>query len=186
MQTLFYAFLIYIAVMFAVVYFKPKTMYNHETNEHRSFGTGGNATFFPTWLCASVVAIFSYLVALLLSSPNYTILLPPSEPNNTTNTILQPPIRRASIGGSTHPHHHQQKPQNQQNPLRQPQQQPYLQDQHHPYHPHHQHTHGGAMMHFPHHNHPIQPLYHQQRYPHTHAIQPEHVQNSRVWKRAMR
>ena len=188
MQTLFCAFLIYIAVMFAVVYFRPKTMYNSETKEHRSFGTSGDATLFPTWLCAAVVAIFSYVVSLFVCSPHYTLLSStvPIVSDAPVNNMVHIPSRRASIGGVNQQSH---------TPIFATLHNSYQQQVNHPQHTqnsqHQNHSHTGHHKgnQYPHH-HPHQHL--RQSHPpmHHYHTNPPQVQNarvhqSRVWKHAM-
>jgi hypothetical protein len=66
MQKLVCAIIMYVAVMALVVSLKPTCMYDSKTKRFRAFGTYSDATLFPMWLCASVVAILSYLSASAL------------------------------------------------------------------------------------------------------------------------
>lgn len=189
MQTLFCAFLIYIGIMFVVIYCKPKLMYDHENKRHRPFGTAENATLFPTWMCAVVVAVASYLGSLVVCSPAFAPIstsAPLSQPTTDQPSVLPPPMRRATVGGRNdsgfRPQHYSHDHRHTSTITHHPSQN--CPHHHHPHHHHHNNNHQQQR----HHSHHYQSFAHPQHHDHhTHyrAPPPSHVGASRVWKHAM-
>ena len=164
-------------------------MYDPDSKRHRPFGTGENATLFPMWMCAVVVAVISYMGSLVVCSPAFALATPStlttsvkSQESTDDSVSVLPSLRRATIGGSNdgalrqqqyfnHHHHH-----------------PSQHGSHH-HHPHHHHNH----HHHPHHHHnhhrqqPLHHDYHYQSFAHPPQYgQKHHTQpQSRVWKHAM-
>lgn len=166
-------------------------MYDPDTKRHRPFGTGENATLFPTWMCAVVVAVTSYMGSLVVCSPAFAPATPStlthavqSQPTTDDSVYVLPSVRRATVGGTTdgllrqqHYFHNHQRPSTVAH-------HPSLHGSHHN-HPHHNH-----------HNHRQQPLHNDHHYrsfahPHQYGHHqhtpppPSHVGASRVWKHAM-
>ena len=185
MQTLFCAFLIYIGIMFVIIYCKPKLMYDQENKSYRPFGTSNNATLFPMWICAVVVAVASYMGSLVVCSPVFASTPALSQPTTDQLTVL-PSMRRATVGGSHdssfRPHHHSNHKHNNNQQTDTFTQHPQQQHLHPHYHPHHQQP-----QHPQHHGHHFQSFAHpHHRGHHTyHHTPPSHVGASRVWKHTM-
>jgi hypothetical protein len=188
MQTLVCAILMYVTIMALVTSLKlPPSMYDPKAKRYRAFGTSPDATLFPMWLCASVVAIMSYLSASVLlswlqfASPMHPMTTAidasfaatgdPVNNHSTASALSAPippsPMRRAAFGGdmSFAPQQSSQQPQHQ---SQHSHAQPYANPQLHNFYPHAASYTRSHPNHLPH---------------HTNVRKSVH--DSRIWKKAM-
>lgn len=178
-----------------IAYIKPSSMYNKDTNTYKPFGSGPNATLFPMWLCAFVVAVGSYVLVdsyvqwkdnKTIDSTTSTQSYTTDHPDLTTTTqqqdvlrdhppthaMLVPPMRRATFGGTA-------------NTSFDARHQAFASAPSigvsHGYHPPSAYTHASTVSHEPH-----CALHKSSPYSRTHPSKHKmHVHNSRVWKNVM-
>ena len=182
MYKLVYALILYIVVMACFVYIKPDVMYDEDKKRYKPFGTGNDATLFPLWLCAIVVAILSYVLVdfFMAWTQSHTTIQPVGELANTADTdepMVLTPMRRATFGGQNIPH---------------------FENQHHAYMPYSNHTQtpnvqqsygkttsSNASTAREHHS-PHCPLHQPSSSSYVHPRKHKmHIHNSRVWKNMM-
>ena len=172
MYTLFCAFLVYTAIMFAVVYMKPACMYDADKKRYRPFGTDTDSTLFPLWACAVIVAIGSYIVSLVVCTSleggaGRTDGGVGVMNDDSGGSALPSRMKRAAVGGTDPRYVPQQVPQQ-------------VVPQHVMHHPHRNYFADAYQA--------THPVHHTQYYNYhsTHRQQPlSHLHASRVWKDAM-
>lgn len=89
----YYAIIVYIIIILSLVALKPNLIYDHNKNEYREFGFGGNRTLLSLPVISVLVAIFVFLIFLQFSESdnkkeNQTSFVSVVNPNNQ----IMPPM----------------------------------------------------------------------------------------------